>query len=115
MSMDPGMKFDFVISSFFLNVFPDERTAARVLERVRPFIRKGGRILIADEMDPTDPVLHIIVGMSRVPVFLLFQIITGQRFHRIFDLPALLRQEGYSDIEEVRFLYQYCSVITGKV
>jgi ubiquinone/menaquinone biosynthesis C-methylase UbiE len=114
-SFQPNEKFDYVILSYFLNVFPNEAAAEKVLKRASTLVKPGGLILIADELEPKNTILSIIINTLRIPVFNFFYITTGLKYHRIHDLNKIMRHSGIQPIEEKRFLFQYCSVIIGKV
>jgi ubiquinone/menaquinone biosynthesis C-methylase UbiE len=115
LSYDTDEKFDYVILPYFLNIFPDEEVVKRILKKAISHMKPGGYILIADELNPNNLILSIIVNILRIPVFLFFQITTGMKYHRIHDLEKILATLNMEIIEEKRFLFQYCSVIVGKV
>jgi ubiquinone/menaquinone biosynthesis C-methylase UbiE len=115
LSYDTDEKFDYVILPYFLNIFPDEEVVKRILKKAISYMKPGGYILIADELNPNNLILSIIVNILRIPIFLFFQITTGMKYHRIHDLEKILATLNMEIIEEKRFLFQYCSVIVGKV
>jgi ubiquinone/menaquinone biosynthesis C-methylase UbiE len=115
LSYETDEKFDYVILAYFLNVFPDERTVKEVMKKVISHLKPDGYILIADELNPKNIVLSSIVNILRIPVFMFFQVTTGMKYHRIHDIDKILRELDVEIIEENRFLFQYCSVIVGKL
>ena len=108
-------KFDYVVLAYFLNIFPDEKCVKIILEKAKSHLKPEGYILIADEMDPKNPLLSLIVNAFRVLVFQFFRITTRIKHHKIHNLPRVMKRLNLKLIEEKRFLFQYCSVIVGKV
>ncbi len=114
-SFDLEEKFDYVTLVYFLNVFPDEDSVETVLKKAISHLKPGGYLLIADELKPANAVLSGLISLFRMPVFTFFYLTTGLRYHKIHDLEKLLTRSGIQMIEEKRFLFQYCSVLVGKV
>jgi ubiquinone/menaquinone biosynthesis C-methylase UbiE len=108
-------KFDYVVLAYFLNIFPDEKCVEIILEKAKSHLKPEGYFLIADEMDPMNPILSFIVNTFRILVFTFFHITTGIKHHKIHNLPRVMKRLNLKLIEEKRFLFQYCSVIVGKV
>jgi ubiquinone/menaquinone biosynthesis C-methylase UbiE len=108
-------KFDVIILCYFFNIFPDEKSVGMVIEKVKPYLKSNGYILIADELKPNNLVLSSLVNFSRIPVFIFFRIKTGMMHHKIHDLKKILEKSNFQILEEKRFLFQYCSVIVAKV
>ena len=108
-------KFDYVILAYFLNIFPDEKCVEIILRKAKSHLKPEGYFLIADEMDPKNPLLSFIVNALRIPVFQFFRLTTGIRYHKIHNIPRVIKKLNIKLIEEKRFLFQYCSVIVGKV
>jgi ubiquinone/menaquinone biosynthesis C-methylase UbiE len=114
-SFEIDKKFDYVTLVYFLNIFQDENTVEDVLKKVKSFLRPGGHILIADELEPRNKVLSYLVNMFRLPLFNFFYVTTGLKYHKIHDLKKILKKLDIRIIDEKRFLFQYCSVLIGKV
>jgi ubiquinone/menaquinone biosynthesis C-methylase UbiE len=114
-SFNSKKKFDYIILAYFLNIFPDEKTVEKVISKAKSFLKPGGVILIADELEPSNTILSMIVRALRVPVFNFFYLTTGLKYHKIHDLEKVLENAGIEIIEKKRFLFQYCSVLIGKV
>ena len=114
-SFRSDIKFDYVTLVYFLNVFLNEDMVEMVLKKARSHLKPGGYMLIADELEPTSMVLSQMVNIFRLPVFNFFYVTTGLRYHKIHDLEKVLKRLDIKIIEEKRFLYQYCSVLIGKV
>jgi len=115
MDFNTDNKFDCVILCYFLNVLPDERSVIGLLEKIRPYLKPGGRIIIADELEPRNIILNKLVNLFRFPVFLFFKLKAGVEHHKIHDLNRILKKMGFRIVDEKRFLFQYCSVIIAKV
>jgi ubiquinone/menaquinone biosynthesis C-methylase UbiE len=114
-SFESDEQFDFVSLVYFLNVFPDEESVELVLNKAKLHLKPGGYILIADELEPINAILHHLVRSLRIPIFLFFYLTTGLKYHKIHDLKKILERLNINIIEEKRFLFQYCSVLIGKV
>jgi 2-polyprenyl-3-methyl-5-hydroxy-6-metoxy-1,4-benzoquinol methylase len=115
LSYDTDEKFDYVVLPYILNVFPDEQSVSEVVKKAISHLKPGGHLLIADEMRPKNALLSICVNILRIPVFMFFMITTGMSYHKIHDLKNIMEKLNIEIIEEKRFLFQYCSVIVGKV
>lgn len=115
LSFDTDEKFDYVVLAYFLNIFPDEKFVKIILKKAKSHLKSEGYFLIADEMDPKNPLLSFIVNAFRIPVFQFFRITLGIRHHKIHNIPRVMKRLNIKLIEEKRFLFQYCSVIVGKV
>ena len=107
-------EFDCIALPFFLNVFPDERTVERVLEKARSHLKPGGGILIADELEPMNKCYWFFINGIRLPVYFFFSVATGIKPHRIHDLKKIMSRLNIHIIEEKRFRFQYCSVLVGR-
>lgn len=115
LSFDTDEKFDYVVLAYFLNIFPDEKFVKIILKKAKSHLKPEGYFIIADEMDPKNPLLSFIVNAFRIPVFQFFRITLGIRHHKIHNIPRVMKRLNIKLIEEKRFLFQYCSVIVGKV
>ena len=108
-------KFDYLILCYFLNVFPTEQAVEKVITKAKTYLKPTGLILIADELEPHNCVLKVIINLLRFPVFAIFKITTNMEHHKIHDLRKILTKLDIKVVEEKRFLFQYCSILIGKL
>ena len=107
--------FDYVIIPYLCNVLPDENHVSHLLRHALQFLRPGGEIIIVDEMEPSHWFLRRMIHAARIPVIAFFKITTHIKFHPIHDLEMILTSLDLEIIEKKQFLFQYCSVLRGRM
>ncbi len=94
--------FDAVASSLALSEMSgDERLY--VLRAARRVLRPGGRLVVADEVRPTNLAARAARAVARFPLALITYLFTQTSTSAIPDLPGLVRDAGFT-IESERHL-----------
>jgi ubiquinone/menaquinone biosynthesis C-methylase UbiE len=108
-------KFDYLVFCYFLNIFPNEQVVETVIKKGISNLKPSGIILIADEFEPHNRLLKFLTNIMRIPVFAFFKMFAGVKYHKTHDLRKILKNLNINIIEEKRFLFQYCSILIGKL
>ena len=91
--------FDAVVSCLaFSEMSPEERTY--VLRIARDRLRPGGRMVIADEVEPEDPGRRLAYRLLRTPVLVITWLLTQTTTRPVHGLTDAVREAGFVDIEE---------------
>jgi ubiquinone/menaquinone biosynthesis C-methylase UbiE len=92
--------YDVVMSGLCLSELSDDELGYTLTQAWR-VLRPGGRLLVADEVRPSDPFRRLLHGLVRAPLVLVTYLLTQQTTHAVKDLPERLRQAGFT-IEATR-------------
>jgi ubiquinone/menaquinone biosynthesis C-methylase UbiE len=65
-------------------------------------LRRGGRVVIADEVEPDRPMRKLIYKLRRAPVIALTWLLTQTTTRPVGDLRAMLSNLGFSDVTSER-------------
>jgi ubiquinone/menaquinone biosynthesis C-methylase UbiE len=86
--------FDLIVSTLvFSELPPDDRRF--VLEACQKLLAPNGRLLIADEVIPTQPIPRLFFFLVRLPLVLLTWLLTRTSTASLRDFGALLTQTGF--------------------
>jgi ubiquinone/menaquinone biosynthesis C-methylase UbiE len=92
-------RFDAIVSCLvFSEMSPDERSY--VLEIARSRLRAGGRIVIADEVEPERMLSRLVYRLGRLPVVAATWLLTQTSTRPVHDLGAAFRGAGFADVAE---------------
>lgn len=95
--------FDLVTATFALSeISPDE--AEWVVFEMASRLRMGGRVILADESRPTNPLMRLFSGMQRAMAWLLTFAVLEERPTRLHDLRGLCSQFNLEVVMEARYL-----------
>jgi len=102
----PATPYDAVVASFVLNVFAG-RELARAMDRLRRWVRPGGRVLIAD-FAPIGGAgsSHLLGQLHYWPVALIGRGLGLCRLHAVHDYVPLLEERGF-DVKEQHDVGRY--------
>jgi demethylmenaquinone methyltransferase/2-methoxy-6-polyprenyl-1,4-benzoquinol methylase len=90
----PAESFDAVVSMLaFSEMSADERDY--VAQGARGVLRRGGRMVVADEERPTALVAGLLHGLLRLPVVAITYLFTQTTTHAIPDLARLIARGGF--------------------
>ncbi|NOY55860.1 MAG: methyltransferase domain-containing protein [Actinobacteria bacterium] len=93
--------FDSVVSCLaFSEMSPQER--AYVLGIVHDRLRPGGRLVIADEVEPTGAGARLLYRLLRIPMTVATWLLTQKTTHPVHGLTDAVRQAGFANIDEER-------------
>lgn len=99
----PPASFDLIVSTLvFSELPPDEQRY--VLEACAKLLAPGGRVLIADEVNPSRPLAWLFFHLVRWPLVLLTWLLTRTSPATLRDFEALLVQTGFSVQRVVSYL-----------
>jgi len=102
----PDAPYDAVVASFVLNVFAG-RELARAMDRLRGWVRPGGRLLIADFAPIGGGWPSRLLGQLHYwPVALIGRGLGLCRLHSVHDYVPLLEERGF-DVKEQRDVGPY--------
>ncbi len=91
--------FDAVVSCLvFSEMSPDERRY--VLGIVHSRLRAGGRLVIADEVEPKSAGARFAYRLFRLPILATTWLLTQQTTHPVHGLADALQRAGFADIEK---------------
>ncbi|NIA25205.1 MAG: methyltransferase domain-containing protein [Gammaproteobacteria bacterium] len=95
---DPGT-FDAVVSCLtFSEMSPQERDY--VLGIIHDRLRPGGRLIIADEVEPASCGARLLYRTLRMPVIAATWMLTQTTTHPVRDLADAVRRAGFVDVDE---------------
>jgi len=91
--------FDSVVSCLaFSEMSPQERDY--VLGIAHDRLRPGGRLVIADEVEPAGGGARLLYRLVRMPVAAVTWLLTQTTTHPVHGLPDAVRRAGFVDIDE---------------
>ncbi|GEM_PF-906049 len=101
-SLDLDEELDVVTATFTLSeISPDE--AEMIVADLAEHLKPGGKMIVADEAQPTKAFQRIVSGLQRALVALLTFLIIEERPTRLHDLRALLESVGLAVTDEQPF------------
>ncbi|MGB6422808.1 MAG: corrinoid protein-associated methyltransferase CpaM, partial [Anaerolineales bacterium] len=109
--------FDLIVSTLVYSEIPyDEQRY--VLEACRGLLAPGGRLLIADEVIPSNRLTRILYSMIRLPLVLVTWLLTRTTTSALRDFEDLLVESGFTCQTPLVYLYgslvQFEAVPTGE-
>jgi demethylmenaquinone methyltransferase/2-methoxy-6-polyprenyl-1,4-benzoquinol methylase len=91
--------FDAIVSCLaFSEMSPQERTY--VIEIAHDRLRPGGRLVIADEVEPAGGGARLLYRLLRAPVVVVTWLLTQATTHPVHGLATAVRRAGFVDINE---------------
>jgi ubiquinone/menaquinone biosynthesis C-methylase UbiE len=98
-SFDDGA-FDVVVSSFAFSELSDDEQAF-VLRQCARILVEGGRLLIADEVSPRNPLARLVARLIRLPLVVIAYLLTQTTTRAVADLESTIRAAGFviDDVE----------------
>jgi ubiquinone/menaquinone biosynthesis C-methylase UbiE len=97
-SFDDGA-FDVVVSSFAFSELSDDEQAF-VLRQCARVLVGGGRLLIADEVTPRNPLVRLVARVVRFPLVVIAYVLTQTTTRAVADLESKIRAAGF-DVDHV--------------
>ena len=90
----PAASFDLIVSTLvFSELPPDDQRF--VLQACRNLLTPEGRLLIADEVIPAEPIVRLLFYLVRLPLVLLTWLITRTTTSSLRGFDAMLAQSGF--------------------
>ncbi|MFN2292030.1 MAG: corrinoid protein-associated methyltransferase CpaM [Anaerolineae bacterium] len=96
-------RFGAVTSVLVLSELSDDEIAY-ALGEVRRLLRPGGRLLVADEVEPASAFGRLLSAVVRLPFVVLAYALTQTTTHRVRDLEGRVSAAGFRVIEVVGYL-----------
>jgi ubiquinone/menaquinone biosynthesis C-methylase UbiE len=90
----PPESFDLIVSTLVFSELPLEDQRC-VLKACAGLLAPGGRLLIADEVIPSHPLIRPVYSLVRLPLVLLTWLMTRTTTHSLSDFDILLARAGF--------------------
>jgi demethylmenaquinone methyltransferase/2-methoxy-6-polyprenyl-1,4-benzoquinol methylase len=108
----PDAKFDAVVSTLvFSELSDDERRFA--LKHAARVLKRGGQIIVADEVVPRTAWRRIIQSVVRLPLVALTYLVSRTSTRPIADLVAEMTEAGFAIKKEVRSHGDAFAIVVG--
>ena len=89
--------YDAVMAGLCFSELTDDELTYTLVQVAR-ILRPGGRLLVADEVEPRNVLGHLIQSVLRTPLAAMAYLITGQTTHPVADLAGELAGAGLTVI-----------------
>jgi len=111
---EPDAAYDAVMSGLCFSELSDDEIAF-TLQEARRLLRPGGRLLIADEVEPTGAARRRLLALARAPFAAAAYLISGRTTHGVARLPERVAEAGFS-VDSVRrsLLSTFCELVATK-
>ncbi len=100
----PAHSFDVVMSSLVFSELSDEEQRF-VLRACRRLLRKGGRLVVADEVVPRTWPLRLLSRAVRLPLVVLTYVLTQTTTRAVTDLEGRIADAGFNIVDIERSLF----------
>jgi len=106
--------YDVVTCGLCFSELSDDEIAF-TLQEARRLLRPGGRLLIADEVEPTGAARRRLLALARAPFAAAAYLISGRTTHGVARLPERVAEAGFS-VDSVRrsLLSTFCELVATK-
>ena len=94
----PTASFDLIVSTLVFSEMPVE-SQRLVLAACQTLLKPNGRLVIADEVSPTQPARRLLYTMVRLPLVLLTWLVTRTTTHSLREFNPMLAQIGFRTTE----------------